>query len=104
MAAITRAISAEGRVRSMRTFTEEEVEEMMDSRVCEKPQTNADRIRAMSDEELADILYSFQNLEDKVKFCMNKDSCTDILDGGDVIPDDMCKQCLLEYLQSEVEE
>lgn len=46
-------ISAEGRVRSMRTFTEEEVEEMMDSRVGEKPQTNADRIRAMSDDELA---------------------------------------------------
>lgn len=69
-----------------------------------KRMTQADRIRYMSEEELADILYSFQNLEDKVKFCMNKDSCTDILDGGDVIPDDMCKQCLLEYLHSEVEE
>ena len=40
----------------MRTFTEEEVEEMMDSGVCEKPKTNADRIRSMSDEELADFI------------------------------------------------
>ena len=40
----------------MRTFTEEEVEEMMDSGVCEKPKTNADRIRSLSDEELAEFL------------------------------------------------
>ena len=40
----------------MRTFTEEEVEEMMDSGVCEKPKTNADRIRSFSDEELADFI------------------------------------------------
>ena len=40
----------------MRTFTEEEVEEMMDSGVCEKSKTNADRIRAFSDEELAEFI------------------------------------------------
>ena len=43
----------------MRTFTEEEVEEMMDSGVCEKPKTNADRIRSFSDEELAEFLVNF---------------------------------------------
>lgn len=36
----------------MRTFTEEEVEILLNSRICEKPKTNADRIRSMSDEEL----------------------------------------------------
>ena len=40
----------------MRTFTEEEVEEMMDSGVCEKPKTNADCIRSFSDEELAEFI------------------------------------------------
>ena len=40
----------------MKTFTEEEVEEMMDSGVCEKSKTNADRIRSFSDEELADFI------------------------------------------------
>lgn len=66
--------------------------------------TNADKIRAMSDEELADLFYSFQNLEDEVKFCKNKGVCDDILDDGNDIPDAMCKQCLVEWLQSEVEE
>lgn len=33
----------------MRTFTEEEVEILLNSRICEKPKTNADRIRSMSD-------------------------------------------------------
>ena len=40
----------------MRTFTEEEVEILLNSRVCEKPKTNADRIRSFSDEELADFI------------------------------------------------
>ena len=43
----------------MRTFTEEEVEILLNSRVCEKPKTNADRIRSMSDEELAEFLANF---------------------------------------------
>ena len=65
--------------------------------------TNADRIRAMSDEELAELLYSIQSLEDEVKFCKNKDVCADILDDGKKIPDNMCKECLIEWLQSESE-
>ena len=40
----------------MRTFTEEEVEILLNSRVCEKPNTNADRIRSFSDEELAEFI------------------------------------------------
>ncbi|MFW5676462.1 MAG: hypothetical protein ACOCNL_09310 [Acetivibrio ethanolgignens] len=36
------------------------------------PRTNADRIRSMSYEELAELFYSFHNLEDKVQFCKNK--------------------------------
>ena len=59
MATTAIAISAEGRVRSMRAFTEEEVEILMNYRVCEKPKTNADRIRSMSDEELAEFLANF---------------------------------------------
>ena len=43
----------------MRTFTEEEVEEMMNSRVCEKPRTHDDRIHSMSDEELEEFLVMY---------------------------------------------
>ena len=39
-----------------------------------------------------------------MKFCKNKGVCDDILDDGNDIPDAMCKQCLVEWLQSEVEE
>lgn len=66
--------------------------------------TNADRIHSMSDEELAELFYSFQNLEDKVQFCKNKTERDEILDDGKEIPDNMCKKCLVEWLQSEVEE
>ena len=65
--------------------------------------TNADKIRAMSDEELAGLLYSFQNLEDKVKYCKNKKSCIDALNNDKDIPDNMCKKCLVDWLQSESE-
>ena len=48
----------------MRTFTEEEVEILLNSRVCEKPKTNADRIRSMSDEELAEFLCNVNQYSD----------------------------------------
>lgn len=68
-----------------------------------KKRTNADRIRSMSYEELAELFYSFQNLEDKVQFCKNKTEREEILDDGKEIPDNMCKKCLVEWLQKEVE-
>lgn len=68
-----------------------------------KRMTRADRIHSMNIEETADLLYSFHSLEDKVKFCKNKTECEEILDSGKEIPGDMCKKCLVEWLQSEVE-
>ena len=47
----------------MRTFTEEEVEILLNSRICEKPKTNADRIRSMSDEELAEWITNMCEFE-----------------------------------------
>lgn len=70
----------------------------------DKPKTNADHIRAMSDEELKGLLYSLHNLEDEIKFCKNKPECEQILDNGETTPDAMCKECLGEWLQAEVEE
>ena len=67
-------------------------------RDCKKPKTNADRIRSMSDEELAELFYQFESLSDKLKYCKNKTECEDILDEG-TIPDNMCKKCLVEWLQ-----
>lgn len=64
--------------------------------------TNADKIRAMTDEELANFLYRFNDIDEKVKFCTNKKVCIDLLDKGDTLPDEWCKECLLEWLKSEV--
>lgn len=72
-------------------------------RDCKKRMTQADRIRAMSDEELAELFYQFESISDKFKYCKNKPECEDLLDEGKTIPDNMCKKCLVEWLQSEVE-
>lgn len=68
--------------------------------------TNADRIRAMSDEELAEKMMTHVNHEiiDIVPFCKNLIECQEKLNAGEVIPDEICKKCLSEWLQSESEE
>lgn len=58
---------------------------------CDNKQTNADRIRAMSDEELADTLFN-SCLE-----VMHIDECPYADNVG------MCKECISEWLQSEAE-
>lgn len=68
-----------------------------------KKRTNFDRIHSMSVEELAELLYQFENLSDKLKFCKNEPECEELLDEGKTISDNMCKKCLVEWLQSEVE-
>lgn len=58
---------------------------------CDNRKTNADRIRSMSDEELADILF---------------DSCMDHIEVSScerMFKKDSCKECVLNWLQSEAE-
>lgn len=63
--------------------------------------TNADRIRTMTDEELADVIIknSCNTFSEVIKFCKNSEECSDMLDSFDEIPESMCKKCLLEWLQ-----
>lgn len=56
-----------------------------------KPITNADRIRAMPDEELAEFLY---NAWDNAAWCSDK-RCTE---------DDSCLPCWLKWLREECNE
>ena len=64
----------------------------------EEPQTNADRIRAMSDEELAEFFKSplFFN---KPWCCLHEKPCRH-LDRKEFL----CAECLLEWLKQEVTE
>ena len=55
----------------------------------QKPKTNADRIRAMSDEELANIMAGTPICKERYMDCL-KDGCD-------------CEQCLLEWLKQPAE-
>lgn len=57
----------------------------------QKPQTNADRIRSMTDDELAQTLFASCLEIMKLEECTNTDNCG------------VCKRCVLEWLQSEAE-
>ena len=60
-----------------------------------KKLTRADRIRAMSDEELAKALYHFGD----APFCRNLEECKNMLDSDTEIPDEKCIACALRWLQ-----
>lgn len=62
--------------------------------------TNADRIRAMTDEELADTIIknTLKDLGEIIPFCKNYKRCEDMLDSLDGISESMCRECLLEWL------
>lgn len=61
-----------------------------------KAATNADRIRAMSDEDLAELL---DEKECPVKHCPNLSE-----DGATMIPTSSCRECWLEWLKKEADE
>lgn len=64
-----------------------------------EPLTNADRIRAMSDQELASFWADHYD-----EFCPNKPECGDILDVEGSIPDEWCVNCVLEWLRQPAKE
>ena len=71
----------------------------------EDPKTFADKIRAMSDEELTDAIYKLLYARDPGKwFYKGTKECEEIMDNDGEIPDEMCRQCLLKKLQQPVEE
>ena len=59
---------------------------------CDRPQTNADRIRAMTDEELAELLQK------------NRGGCRALTTESYVCDNTDCKSCWLEWLKQEAEE
>jgi hypothetical protein len=68
-----------------------------------KKQTNADRIRAMTDEQLADAMLQFPDVCEQIGFCKNDILCNDTLDRGETIEPEMCKRCLMNWLGKEVD-
>lgn len=62
--------------------------------------TNADRIRSMTNEELATALYQ---MIDGDMYCTNKPECGNMLETDDGIPAEWCKACLLAWLRKPTE-
>lgn len=57
--------------------------------------TNADRIRSMSDEELAEHLYYGFD----IRFCDSNAECEAMLNTDEGIPEEKCKACALEWFK-----
>lgn len=68
-------------------------------------ETNADRIRSMTDEELADFIEKVASLGTEYdSCCQNKKECGEMLDRDEQIPDAWCRQCRVAWLQQPVGE
>lgn len=69
-----------------------------------REESNADRIRAMTDEELARVLIQSTLLDEKIGFCQNLPECDALLETEEGIPEEKCQRCLLKWLQQPVED
>ena len=67
---------------------------------CHEPQTKADRIRSMSDEELARLLYC----SDGLGWCRDLPECVALLNTDEGVPEEKCMSCLVTWLQQPAEE
>ncbi len=65
--------------------------------------TRADRIRAMSDEELAEFINQCKS-DNGPNFCKNLPICDADLETDTLIPLDRCYICLLDWLRQPAEE
>ena len=63
--------------------------------------TNGDKIRAMTDEELAEHILSTPAYETCIDFCKKMAECDDLIESDKGIPEEWCKQCLIDWLQKE---
>lgn len=66
--------------------------------------TNADKIRAMSDEELVEFINRCTSGEDAPRFCQYLPECNADMEADTFIPLERCSACLLHWLQQPAEE
>lgn len=68
------------------------------------PQTNADRIRSMSDEELARNINRLLEGEISIPYCRELPECDADVERDALIPLERCEQCVLHWLRQPAEE
>ena len=60
--------------------------------------TIGDKIRAASDEEIAEFILA-NDLDDEIHFCNRKPECYAILDSDGTITNEMCRKCCIDWLR-----
>lgn len=70
----------------------------------QRVRSNADRIRAMSDEELAKAINLLVDGESAIQYCRSLPECDEDLERDTVISLDRCEKCVLHWLQQPVKE
>lgn len=68
------------------------------------PETNADRIRRMSDEELAKEINRLMEGETSIPYCRELPVCDEDVERDALIPLERCEQCVLQWLHQSAEE
>ena len=69
-----------------------------------KPMTHADRIRTMTDQELARIMVQLSDLDVRIPYCQELPECEALLETDDGIPAEKCEQCMLAWLKKPEED
>ena len=87
-----------------RMFSEEEIEDIMNKIYSDienekKSQTRYERICSMSVEEMADKILA-SDISSSIDFCQEFSKCEELNEKGKEIPDEMCKKCLVKWLNS----
>lgn len=73
--------------------------------ISQPKKTNADHIRSMTDEELAEYLYDrVETAAEHIAYCENNPECELMLESDICIPDAMCKECLCRWLKQPYKE
>lgn len=60
--------------------------------------TNAEKLRVMSDEELAHALLKLDGFD---TFCVNFAECVEKMNHGVDVPQSQCEECMLRWLRRE---
>lgn len=69
-----------------------------------RPATRADRLSAMSDEEMAEWLIRMSEGDQSIKFCKGRPECDADCDADRDIPQARCVECLTDWLRQPCEE
>ena len=73
------------------------------NKVSQETKTRIDCICSMSVEEMADKILA-SAISTTIDFCQEFSECHDLNEKGEEIPDEMCKKCLVKWLNSLVEQ